>query len=233
LARLLNFQPFLQPKACQKMSEFLLAALISSRICHDLTGPVGAVSNGVELLGEESDPAMREQSLELLSFSAGETSRRLQFYRLCFGAAGGADGVTSLGEAQRAATGFFEGRKQTLNWPVAGSDSRRIPQSTVQLILNLVLLAGEALPRGGQIDVEITTDFTAIQISASGRNAGLKEDDVSALSGQISLENLDSRTVQPWFCASIARGTGAAISVDQSANERVLLKATSLFTVSD
>ena len=74
------------------MSEFLVAALISSRICHDLTGPVGAVSNGVELLSEEHDAAMKKQSLELLSFSAAETSRRLQFYRLCFGAAGGPAG---------------------------------------------------------------------------------------------------------------------------------------------
>ncbi|MBT3702093.1 MAG: histidine phosphotransferase [Alphaproteobacteria bacterium] len=215
------------------MSDFLLAALISSRICHDLTGPVGAVSNGVELLGEESDLSMREQSLELLAFSAAETSRRLQFYRLCFGAAGGPDAVTSLGEAQRAAAGFFEGRKQDLNWPVGHMEALRIPQSVVQLVLNLILLAGEALPRGGQIEVELAADGTGISIQASGRNAALREDDLAALSGQTKLESLDSRTVQPWFSASVAREIGAEISVDNSKNEQVFLQAGPLFKVSD
>jgi len=215
------------------MSDFLLAALISSRICHDLTGPVGAVSNGVELLAEESDPTMREQSLELLAFSAGETSRRLQFYRLCFGAAGGPDAVTSLGEAQRAAEGFFEGRKQVLNWPVGPLEALRIPQSAIQLVLNLVLLAGESLPRGGQIDVELAPDGSGISIRASGRNATLREDDLAALSGQTNLESLDARTVQPWFSAAIARENGAAITVDNSTNEQVLLQASPLFALSD
>jgi histidine phosphotransferase ChpT len=215
------------------MSEYLLAALISSRICHDLTGPVGAVSNGVELLGEESDPAMREQSLELLSFSAGETSRRLQFYRLCFGAAGGPEAVTSLGEAQRAAEGFFEGRKQTLSWQANGTDSMRVPQSSIQLALNLVLLAGEALPRGGEIGVEVNPGKGEISISASGRNAGLREDDLKALSGEMELNSLDSRTVQPWFAASVARETGARISVAAPAEGQLDLRAGPLFNVSD
>ena len=215
------------------MSDFLLAALISSRICHDLTGPVGAVANGVELLSEESDKSMQEQSLELLSFSAGETSRRLQFYRLCFGAAGGPDAVTSLGEAQRAAEGFFEGRKQTLSWPTGSAGNQRIPQSAVQLMLNLVLLAGETLPRGGQIDVDLAADGSAIRIQATGRNAGLREDDLDALAGRTKLESLDARTVQPWFCASIARETGAGISFEQTSNEQVLLQAGPLFSVSD
>ena len=215
------------------MSDFFLAALISSRICHDLTGPVGAVSNGVELLTEESDAAMQEQSLELLSFSARETSKRLQFYRLCFGAAGGANALTSLGEAQRAAEGFFDGRKQALNWPADGLDALRVPQSSVQLMLNLILLAGEALPRGGQIDVTMAPDGSEVRILASGRSAGLREDDLAALSGQTTLEALDARTVQPWFAASICREIGAVISVETALQDQIQLRAGPLFRVSD
>ena len=175
---------------------------------------------------------MQKQSLELLSFSAGETSRRLQFYRLCFGAAGGPAGTTSIGEARRAAAGFFEGRKQVLNWQTDTFDEMRIPQTSVQLILNLVLLAGEALPRGGQIDVELAGDGSRIRIDASGKSAGLREDDIAALSGEVPLASLDARTIQPWYSASIGREIGAGISVEQAPGESVCLQAAPVFAVS-
>ena len=214
------------------MSEFLLAALISSRICHDLTGPAGAVSNGVELLTEENDPAMREQSLELLSFTAAETSRRLQFYRLCFGAAGGANSQTGIGEARRAAEGFFEGRKQELIWPKNAIDELRVPHAIVQLMLNLVLLAGEALPRGGQIVVELSPRVESIKIQATGKNAGLREDDLAALAPGSKISSLDARTVQPWFAASVSREIGAQISLDQSQEGTLVFSAGPLLEVS-
>ena len=214
------------------MSQFLVAALISSRICHDLTGPAGAVSNGVELLAEEDDPGMKDQSLELLAFSAAETSRRLQFYRLCFGAAGGLTAQTGIGEARRTAEGFFEGRKQNLQWPVSDIDNLRIPQTAVQLVLNLVLLAGEALPRGGEIQINLAEDGSRLEITGNGKNAGLREDDLAALSGENGPETLDARTVQPWYTAAIGREIGAEIVANQDGETLIQLTAGPVFSVS-
>ena len=65
-----------------------LAALLCSRVCHDVISPVGAIVNGLEVLEDEDDPSMRDVALELIKKSARSASARLQFCRLAFGAAG-------------------------------------------------------------------------------------------------------------------------------------------------
>src|SRR5262245_66554930 len=97
----------------------LLANLLCSRLCHDLVGPVGAIGNGLEVLADEDDAEMRRQAIELLTFSAEEASRRLKFYRLAFGAAGGGEVALSLGEAREASRGLLTGGQVGLDWPDA------------------------------------------------------------------------------------------------------------------
>ncbi len=187
------------------MTDYQLAALLCSRLSHDLTGPVGAVANGIEMLSDNSDPDMQRQSVELLSFSAAETSRRLQFYRLAFGAAGGIGATSGLADARRIAMAFFQERKQTLTWPEYAS-TEMLPQTGIQLILNMLLLAAEALPRGGAVD------FSGVQsagrlgvcVTANGKNAGLRPEDRKALELAIPSEELDARTVQPYFAATLS-----------------------------
>jgi len=209
------------------MADYQLAALLCSRLSHDLTGPVGAVSNGVELLAEDDDPGMRSQSLELLAFSAEEVSRRLQFYRLAFGAAGGFDATTSLGEASRTSASFFADRKQDLDWPESELDQQAMPQAAIQLLLNLVLLGGEALPRGGSVSVKIdkkgmTTNFT---ISATGKQAGLRDDDVAALNTELTVGQLDARTVQPYLAARLAASLSGSIEIQAGENDLVIISS--------
>lgn len=207
------------------MADYDLAALLCSRLSHDLTGPVGAVANGVELLAEDEDPAMQAQSLELLAFSAAEVSRRLQFYRLAFGAAGGLEATTTIGEGQRTAANFFTDRKQELDWPAGPVDQEAMPQAAIQLLLNLVLLGGEALPRGGGVSVEIvkkgmTTNFT---ITASGPQAGLRADDLAALRTESAVQDLDARTVQPYFAARLAASLSGKIDVATPETDRIVI----------
>ena len=133
------------------MQEIRLAALLASRLCHDLTGPVGAIGNGVELLMEETDEDMRRQSLELVEMSAVEANRRLTFFRLAIGAAGGLQAVISLSDARRVALDFFEGRKAELEWPETLGSGLQLSSAAVRLLLNLLLLAAESLPRGGRV----------------------------------------------------------------------------------
>jgi hypothetical protein len=94
------------------------------------------------------------------------------------------------------------------------------------------LLAGEALPRGGKIVVDLASDGSRIRIDASGKSAGLRDDDIAALTEEVALASLDARTIQPWFSASIGRETGAGISVDQVPGESVCLQAAPVFSVS-
>ena len=123
-----------------------LASLLCSRLCHDLMSPVGALNNGIELLSDEQDPDMREKCLELLADSARASANKLKFFRLAFGAGGGFGEEIDTREAQLALEGVFgPERRIELGWMVA---SDKLPKGAVKLLLNVALLAGDALVRG-------------------------------------------------------------------------------------
>src|SRR5262249_61769761 len=147
-----------------------LAALISSRICHDVISPVGAIANGLEMLGEEQDEAMREQTMELIRKSARQASAKLQFARLAFGAAGSAGAEIDLRDAEKVARDFVQGAKHALNWqgPVA-----TLPKDKVKLLLNLVALGAAGLPRGGAGNVGSNDEEPGVACVVAGeREAG-------------------------------------------------------------
>src|SRR5919112_1555164 len=128
-----------------------LASLLCSRLCHDLMSPVGALNNGIELLADEHDPEMREKCLELLADSARASANKLKFFRLAFGAAGGFGDEIDTHEARAALEGVFGAeRRIELGWMVADD---KLPKGAVKLLLNLALLGGDALVRGGRLDV--------------------------------------------------------------------------------
>ncbi len=129
------------------MNALDLASLLCSRLCHDLMSPVGALNNGIELLADETDPEMREKCLELLGDSARATANKLKFFRLAFGAGGGFGDEIDAAEARTALEGLFgsEGKIE-LGWVV---EDEKLPKGAIRLLLNLALLAGDALVREG------------------------------------------------------------------------------------
>src|SRR5687767_7685172 len=138
------------------MNAIDLASLLCSRLCHDLLSPVGALNNGLELMADEQDPEMRERCLELLHESARASANKLKFFRLAFGAAGGFGETIDTREAKSALEGLFgPERRIELGWIVADS---RLPKGAVKLLLNLALIAGDALVRGGRLDVGAETN---------------------------------------------------------------------------
>ena len=127
------------------------ASLLCSRLCHDLLSPVGALNNGLELLADEHDPEMRARCLELLSESAKASANKLKFFRLAFGAAGGFGETVDSREARAAIEGLFgDNHKVNLGWLV---EDATLPKAAIKVLLNLALIAGDALIRGGQLDV--------------------------------------------------------------------------------
>ncbi len=128
-----------------------LAALLCSRVCHDVISPVGAIVNGLEVLEDENDASMRDFALDLIRKSARQASARLQFARLAFGAAGSAGASIDLGDAEQVARGLFHDDKIAFSW---AGPRLLLPKNRVKLLLNLVVTATNAVPRGGSVAVD-------------------------------------------------------------------------------
>lgn len=207
------------------MEEMKLAALLSSRLCHDLIGPVGAVNNGVELLADEDDGAMRDQAMELVANSAQEAGRRLQFYRMAFGAATGMGAEIGLGDARKAAEGLFMQGKTSLNWPP--DDGIPVEKQVVKLLLNMVLLTGGALARGGDLNVQLTREAGSLRlrVTANGPKAAFSEGHRAVLNGTVGAEQVDAHNVQPWYTLQLARSLDTAIEIDESQGDQVEVSA--------
>ena len=192
------------------MTEIEFAALMVSRVCHDLVGPLGAVVNGMEVLEDERDPAMRADAIKLVTMSADQALARIQFMRIAFGAAGSAGAELDLGEIGRLVTGLLEGGKVTLNWNVP-----RLywAKDWAKLLMNSTLLAADCLPRGGVVTVETGAEGQppSFHIRAEGTNARVTEDVDRAIKGEAL--NVDARHVQPFLTYKLARTVNATLAL--------------------
>lgn len=201
------------------MEEIKLAALLCSRLCHDLIGPIGAVSNGVELLYEENDPAVRDQALDLMAMSAGEATRRIEYYRVAFGAAAGRGADVEVNDMRRIAEALFERGRVRLEWPEPSDAVKRLTIEGGKLALNLILLAAGALPRGGTVLVELqeSEDSLAMVVSATGERAGLDEDILAALRPHAEGSQIEPHTAQPYLTARLVERLGGSVEVAAAA----------------
>jgi histidine phosphotransferase ChpT len=170
-----------------------LAALLCSRVCHDLISPAGAIVNGLEVLEEkDSDEETKTFALDLIKRSARTASARLQFCRLAFGAAGSANAQIDLGNAQAMARGFIEDDKTKLTWNLPHA---LLPKNRVKLLLNMLIIAGQTIPRGGTLTVDPVGEGETMgfRISASGLNARVPHA-VPALLGAFPRTDRSTRT---------------------------------------
>ena len=208
-------------------NELDLAALLSSRLCHDLVGPVGAIGNGLEVMQDDDDPAMRDQAIELLGLSVGQALGRLKFYRMAFGASSGAGADISLRDARQVAQDFLEGSRVTLDWPDASVNvDGGIGKSAVKLLMNMVLLGSEALPRGGSLAVAINRNGAGshLAVTASGEGARLPDKAVVALRPDVSLGEVEPKAAPVYLAVQLARTLGSELRAAQS-DDRVALEA--------
>ena len=153
------------------MNEIDYASLLCSRLCHDLLSPVGALNNGIELLADEQDPRLREQCISLLGDSARTTAGKLKFFRLAFGSGGGFGEEIAQHEFRTALEGIFppEGRLR-VHWLI---DSAGLPKPAAKLLLNIALMVGESLPRGGELTIGSELRGGVIEIVVRGEGPKL------------------------------------------------------------
>jgi histidine phosphotransferase ChpT len=203
-----------------------LASLLCSRLCHDLMSPVGALNNGIELLADETDPDMREKCLELLADSARASANKLKFFRLAFGAGGGFADAIDTHEAEAALQGVFgPERRIELGWMVAGD---KLPKGAVKLLLNLALLAGDALVRGGRLDVGAETQDGEIELVIRGEGPRILLDPAlrETLAKGMSGGTVEPRAAGAWLAHSLAAEAGGSIRLSDPSAEVLLIGAT-------
>lgn len=206
-----------------KSHEF--ASLLCSRLCHDLLSPVGALNNGIELLADEHDPDMRARCLELLGESARASANKLKFFRLAFGAAGGFADEVDTREARVAIEGLFggDGRIQ-LGWVI---DEPTMSKSALKILLNLVLIGGDALVRGGRLDVgaERHEGGLDIVIRAEGPRIVLDPELKNALAGRTEEEAIAPRAAAAWLAYSLVSDGGGEIQISDEQEGMLLIGA--------
>ena len=198
-----------------------LAALLCSRVCHDVISPVGAINNGLELLDEGGADA---DAMDLIRTSALNASVRLKFARLAFGASGSIGASIDTGEAEKAAKDFAEAEKKT---EVTWSGPRAIvAKNRVKLLLNMFLLAYGSIPRGGNLDItldqpEFDVKFTIV---AKGRMMRVPAKFTELQSGNAE-EAIDAHSIQPYYTILLAEECGMSIAVEETGEEIIYTAA--------
>lgn len=195
-----------------------LAALLCSRVCHDIISPVGAINNGLELLEEGGAD---EDAMNLIRTSARNASARLQFARIAFGAAGSAGMQIDTGDAEAVATAYLKTEKPDLEWIGCRV---LLPKNKVKLLLNLLLVANAGIPRGGNLKVEIQEGGEGIsfRVTAAGPMVRVPPKFLELYSQGPLDEPIDAHSVQFYYTLLLAREAGMTISIHASAEDIVL-----------
>jgi len=206
------------------LSDLDLAALLCSKVCHDVISPVGAIANGLEVLEDEQDAEMRDIAFDLVRRSSRQASAKLQFCRIAFGAAGSAGSSIDTGDAEDVAKKFIGEDKVTLEWEIP----REIrPKNQVKLMLNLVMLAISSIPRGGKITMGVA-DGGGLTARAEGKNAKVPEKTLVMLEGDAQEDAMDARLAQVYYTLRLANECEldlAAANSDEDAVEYSALPA--------
>lgn len=199
-------------------NETYLAEMIATRLCHDLTGPIGAVNNGAEFLDEEGFD-MQNEAVQLIVTSAHEAVNRLQFYRQAYGRVG-ESGEACLGDKKKLAADFFSSTRIKLDWPDSHTDAAGIPlsQKMSRLLLNMLVIGAASLIKGGTLSVRLTKSDAGdkmISVTASGEVLKLDTDMVAILRGDDSV-GLSPKTVQPYLTMKLAEEVSAEVTLEHS-----------------
>jgi histidine phosphotransferase ChpT len=199
-----------------------LAALLCSRVCHDLISPVGAIVNGLEVLDDNPKPEDRDFALDLIRKSAKTASARLQFCRLAFGAAGSSGAQIDLGDAQNMSRGHIEDGKTTIAWNLP---RLLLPKNRVKLLLNMLVIAQQTIPRGGTLTVDPIGEgeTMSFRVTATGLNARLPQN-IADLLAASPASGVDAHAVQPHYTRLLADACGLKVGL-KAEGEAVVVSA--------
>lgn len=200
-----------------------LAALVAARLCHDLVSPISALGAALSVLDDERAEDMREDAIELVRTGARQARAKLEYCRLAFGAGGSKPAVIDMAEIKRLSEAMFQDARPDLDWK---SDAPGLEKPAARVLMNLVWLAVDSLPRGGTVTIEaIASDGGArLKIVAAGPKVRLDEAYVVAMSGKAPESGFDGRSIQPYYAGLIAREHGGRADA-QAEDDRAVFTA--------
>ena len=201
------------------------ASLLCSRLCHDLLSPVGALNNGLELLGDEPDEQMRARVFQLLSESARTSANKLKFFRLAFGAGGGFGEQVDTREAKAAIEGLVsDNRRATLGWLV---EAQTLPKTAIKVLCNLALIGNEALVRGGTLDIagEENGGQVEIAVKLEGQRLVLDPEVRATLTDGAREGGVTPRAAAAYLIHTLVVDAGGAVQVSEPAENVMILGA--------
>ena len=194
-----------------KLTPSSLAALLCARICHDLISPVGALSTAIEILDDESNTDMHGDAMDLIRNSSRQANAKLKFLRLALGAGGSAPGIIGMQEVKSLVEAMYGDGKADLSWNTEGDG---IDKNGARILLNLMMLAVQAVPRGGNITINVTQDTAALTLvlDATGPKSRLDAAIEKTLSGKAPEDGFDGRTIQPFYTGKLVREINGNVS---------------------
>ncbi len=199
-----------------KLTPSSLAALMCARICHDLVSPIGALGAALEVLNDESNADMHEDAMDLVRTSAGQASNKLKFLRLAFGAGTSAPGMLGMGQLETLVQDMYGAGKASIRFETSLTE---VEKTQGRLLLNLVMVALQSIPRGGELVIELTkkADASIYNLTAKGPKARIYEEFQRSLTGRAPEDGFDGRTIQPFYAGMLVRELGGRI--DSSLND--------------
>lgn len=193
-----------------------LAAMLCSRVCHDLINPIGAIGNGLEVLADPSQAEMADGARELIASAARQSRAKLEFARLAYGASSTAGTEIDTRECERVARILFEIEKADLDWQVP---LVLLPKHKAKLFMNMLLIAAGSVPRGGMVTAAISGDAGQETFEFTSTSDPEKRQKTLVPSGAAELlsgappEGVDARGIQPFYTGLLARMTGMDVKI--------------------
>jgi histidine phosphotransferase ChpT len=194
-----------------------LAALLASRLCHDIISPVGAVQSGLELLDEMPGDA---ESMALVRSSTKSAVAKLQFARIAYGSSGSSTAQIDTGDAKSVAEGFMSFERADFSWT---GERAYVPKNIAKLVLNLVVIANASVPRGKEVKVEVESLEPRVRIvlTATGTPLRVPAKFRQLLAEEPQEEPIDAHGVQPYYTLLLANEAGLTVTLDQSEGQAV------------
>jgi histidine phosphotransferase ChpT len=189
-----------------------LAALLCSRVCHDLISPVGAIANGLEVMEDGKDEETARFAMDLIKKSARTASAKLQFCRIAFGAAGSAGAQIDTGDAEKVTRGLMEDDRTTIVWNLPRV---LMGKNRVKLLLNMMLIAAQAIPRGGKLTVDPLGEGEALgfKVTSTGVNAKVPQSIPALLAGGSAEHPIDAHAIQPFYTSLLAKHCSLGVAM--------------------
>ena len=202
-----------------KLTPTTLSAMLCARICHDLISPVGALGTAIEILDDPANVDMHDDAMALVRTSSRQAAAKLKFLRLAFGAAGSAPGVIPMSEVMTLSNDMFADSKPDLVWNI---ESIGIDKDQARILLNLIMLAVQAAPRGGTVTISHQShgEGDNFELVSEGPKARLDAAMAKAIAGKVPEDGFDGRSIQPLYASLLTRDIGGTLAA--SADETVI-----------